>query len=272
MPELPEVETIVRGLTGSLVGQRVGDVIVHRADVVRPDAKGLRTLLVGRYVTRVWRRGKHIGVAFEGDVGLAFHLGMSGQLTVQPGGARLETHTHLRLTLAGSGRELRFRDPRRFGGVWVRRDAATPEFASCVRLGDEPLDISRRDFAGLLRRRRQIKALLLDQRVLAGLGNIYVDEILYRAGIHPLTSASELSDTAVGRLWRTMRRVLREAIAAGGSTIQDHVDANGRPGEFQHRHRVYGREGQPCPRCGALIVKCVVAGRGTHICPRCQLR
>ncbi len=189
---------------------------------------------------------------------LTIHLGMTGKLLVagKPG-----PHTHGVFTLDDG--LLLYDDPRQFGRIAL---SGEPQ------LGPEPLDIGLDEFRTRLRRKARIKSLLLNQRFLAGLGNIYVDESLFAAGIHPLATAARLSAARAGRLHHAIREILTEAIASGGSSISDYVDAEGRQGWFQVRHRVYGREGQPCVNCGAPIRKMVVAQRGTHYCPRCQRR
>ncbi len=265
MPELPEVETIVRGLAASITGRSVRRVVLSRPDVVHANGVDLEHLLPGRRVAGVTRRGKRIRLGCDGPVELTFHLGMSGQLTLTAASQTVASHTHLRILLDGDDCELRFRDPRRFGGVWVSGGAGAVQ-PGLSRLGIEPLSASFAEFRAVLARRRQIKALLLDQSLIAGLGNIYCDEVLHRAGIHPLTAASALSHTDARRLWDQMRRTLRSAIRAGGSSISDYVDAGG----YQRRHLVYGRAGEPCRECGTIIVRSVVASRGTHSCPKCQ--
>lgn len=270
MPELPEVENVVRGLDAEITGQCVAQVLVLRADVVHGNATAMQALLGGRRVRRVTRQGKRIHIACESETELVVHLGMSGQLTLAEQEQPIEAHTHLRLIFDDLPREVRFRDPRRFGGVWFFGTTSAESARSLGQLGIDPLTAPLEDFRKVLSRRRQIKALLLDQRVVAGLGNIYCDEILHRAGIHPLTPAATLNEDQVRRLRRTMRAVLNAAIRAGGSSINDYVDAAGRKGGYQNRHRVYGREGQPCPTCRTPITKALIAGRGTHFCSRCQ--
>jgi len=190
------------------------------------------------------------------------------QLTDAP----LATHTHLRLTFRGVAQELRFRDPRRFGGVWFlepgRRVLETGRRLGS--LGFEPLNATRRLFRASLTRHRHIKALLLDQTIIAGLGNIYCDEALHRAGLHPRTPASSLDTEQADTLLRSIKFVLRSAIRHKGSTLMDYRTTNGQPGTFQTHHRVYNREGQPCRACGTPIERTIVAGRSTYYCSACQ--
>jgi formamidopyrimidine-DNA glycosylase len=274
MPELPEVETVARGLARTITGRVIAHVELTRTDIVHgepvPIASGLRGLLV----EAVERCGKHIRIRL-GDLSLHVHLGMTGRLVVVERSAPVEPHTHLRIGFAEGSEELRFCDPRRFGGLWIVRQSGPSPGWTGRRLPPvhaDPLKLTFAEFRALLQRRRQIKALLLDQDPISGIGNIYCDESLHRARIHPLTLADRLDDAAVRRLWTALRRVLAEAIAAGGSSISDYRSASNEPGWFQTRHRVYDRAGKPCRRCGTRIVRFVAAGRGTFICPKCQRR
>jgi formamidopyrimidine-DNA glycosylase len=272
MPELPEVETVARGLKAQLCGRTLGNVHLMRSDTVHGEPGPLCAMIRGRTVRRVHRRGKRVVIELTGGCELIIHLGMSGQLTVVPAGAPVGTHTHLRIVIPAADRELRYRDPRRFGGVWLLAGGPTHIGRRLSSLGREPLELTLPEFRSLLRRRRQIKALLLDQSVISGLGNIYCDEALYRARIHPLASADRLRIDRVRGLLQAIRRVLRSAIRARGSSVRDYRDAGGAEGGYQRQHQVYGREGRPCPRCRTGIVRILVAGRSTHICPRCQQR
>ena len=274
MPELPEVETIARGLAGHLTGRRIAWAHLSRSDVVHGGPMPLCVALHGRRVRQVRRQGKQVRVDLDAGCWLVFHLGMTGRLIVVGRDEPVEPHTHLRLTFQRWRGELRFSDPRRFGGVWLLDEGTLRSGAWIGRrlppVSADPLTISLDSFRNALRRRRQIKALLLDQRPISGLGNIYCDEALYRAGIHPLRRASELDAAAVAGLWWALRRVLAEAIRAGGSSISDYRSADNQLGSFQVRHRVYGRSGMPCRSCGTTIKRLLAAGRSTFICPRCQ--
>jgi formamidopyrimidine-DNA glycosylase len=265
MPELPEVQTVVARLDAALRGKRVSSVILMRRDIVKREPRNLPRLLGGRTILGIERHGKRIIWRLEPAGELNVHLGMTGHLALNPVRAPLERHTHLRIRLRGVRQEVRFVDSRRFGGVWWSGSGhpSTP-------LGPDALRVRLPEFRTILSRRRQIKALLLDQTALAGLGNIYSDEALHRARIHPLTSASDLDDDRVRNLLGCIRQVLRAAIRARGSTIRDYVDADGGRGGYQARHGVYGREGLPCPRCGVQIERITVASRSTRFCPRCQ--
>ena len=266
MPELPEVETVVTTLRPKIVGRSVVAVVSVRQDILTPGELDLSRCLCGRTVRAVERRGKRIVCTLDDGNRFYIHLGMTGQVSVVAPDAPLPKHTHLELDLGET--RLRFRDPRRFGGVWwLGRDPDDEK------MGPEPLGLRP---AELLRRLRQttraVKNALLDQRVVAGLGNIYVDEALHAAGIHPLTPANRLSAAQVGRLSRSIKLTLRRAIRHRGSTLRDYLDADGAAGRFQRLHRVYDRHGESCVRCRATIERIVVGGRSTHFCPRCQPR
>lgn len=269
MPELPEVHTVATRLDVALRGATVAGVTLLRPDVVRADSRDLAARLRGRTVERVGRHGKQIVWRFAPDLELRVHLGMTGNLVLVPRRAPVEPHTHVRFRFRDRDVEARFRDPRRFGGLWIPGgDAGRGRFSAP--LGPDALDIAPAGFRRVLDRPRQVKAVLLDQSAIAGLGNIYVDEALHRAGVHPLRPARDLDPRSVARLHRAVRRVLAEAIAAGGSSVRDYRDADGEEGWFQIRHRVYGREGEPCGRCGGPVARIVVAARSTHLCPACQ--
>ncbi|NLE59777.1 MAG: bifunctional DNA-formamidopyrimidine glycosylase/DNA-(apurinic or apyrimidinic site) lyase [Planctomycetes bacterium] len=273
MPELPEVEIVRRGVAKRITGRTIEWIRLNRADVVHGTAIPLCAALHGRRVKRVERVGKQILIEINRRVALMVHLGMTGRLTAVPPEMPIEPHTHVRISFRKCSFELRFSDPRRFGGIWFL-DKAAGEVGWVGRrrplVGPDALEVSCREFAGRLAHRRQIKALLLDQRVLGGVGNIYCDESLHRAGIHPATRADRLSDGQIRRLYRAIRTVLAQAIRAGGSSISDYRNVDNAPGWFQVRHRVYDRKGQPCRRCKTAIKRLVVAGRGTFICPKCQ--
>ncbi|NOS99407.1 MAG: bifunctional DNA-formamidopyrimidine glycosylase/DNA-(apurinic or apyrimidinic site) lyase [Phycisphaerales bacterium] len=286
MPELPEAETIARELATALTGRVLNRPIVVRADVVHGDVRlvttydtpSRRDLTIGRprndgapgRVIDVGRRGKRVIVQMEHGARITFALGMTGSVTIEEAGAECAAHTHLRIPIGDGEREVRFCDPRRFGGVWIS-NGREPDTGRRLRpLGPEPLDVTASEFRRIMRRRRQVKALLMDQQALAGMGNIYCDESLHRAGIHPRTPASELTDGRVAALRRAIRSVLRSAIRFNGSTIMDYRTPGGREGSFQLRHRVYQREGLPCRTCRTPIERITAAGRSTHFCPRCQ--
>ncbi len=276
MPELAEVETVARGLR-PLVGRRILGVRFGKTDFIA-DPRRLASLLPGTRLVTVSRRGKLLLIELEREAAAAkergeglwllIHLGMTGQLVLREPSEPSAPHTHVWFSL-DDGRELRYVDIRRFGRM---RLATAEELAAIVApLGADPLEVSEEEFRRRLgASRARVKSILLDQGVLRGLGNIYADESLWRARIHPLRRGAELSGEELARLWRAIRSVAREAIRLRGTSVSDYVDANGRPGSYQKRLRVYRRAGQPCKRCGRAIERIVVAGRGSHFCPQCQ--
>jgi formamidopyrimidine-DNA glycosylase len=290
VPELPEVETIVRGLHTRVAGDAVESVwIGSRPQPLKSPAGVIARTLEGKQIVRVHRAGKHIVFDLEGATGASqpkkggrgvrgqprqaaslrqsaqwiVHLGMTGRLVVCDAALEIAKHTHLIAKLA-SGRELRFIDPRMFGKLSVHAGGFDPG-------GVEPLEVSEAQFIALFRgRKTPIKSALLNQKLLRGVGNIYADESLFRAGIRPRRRAAAITREQLGKLHRTVREVLREAIALGGSSISDYVDADGEAGFFQLQHRVYGREGEPCLVCRTAIRRIVLAGRSSHYCSKCQ--
>ncbi|MFZ0638912.1 MAG: bifunctional DNA-formamidopyrimidine glycosylase/DNA-(apurinic or apyrimidinic site) lyase [Candidatus Acidiferrales bacterium] len=280
MPELPEVETVVRGLQILLPGRRIAEVRLGKTDFIDDPAK-LEEILPGSRISVVRRHGKFIVLLLEKSTqalvtpkSLAtrfhfiVHLGMTGQLTVFPVSRPSPLHTHVWISL-DNDTELRFTDPRRFGRMLVVPEAHSERVLGP--LGIDPLEVTVEEFQKrLAAKRARIKAVLLDQRVFRGMGNIYTDESLWRARTHPARLASALKREEAARLYHAMQQILREAIRLGGSSISDYVNAEGQPGEFQIRHRVYQREGKKCSRCGALIRRIIVAGRSSYFCPKCQ--
>lgn len=270
MPELPEAETIARTLHARLRGKTFAHAVLTRDDIVHGDPRPLCSLLPKRRVDCVRREGKRVVIQLDHGATLVVALGMTGRLTLEGVGEPVLTHTHLRIGIAGSAIELRFRDPRRFGGIWFLDGGSVHVGRRLAPLGDDPLQLRIDRFRELLACRRQIKALLIDQRVIAGMGNIYCDEALHRAGVHPQACAMNLTPRQSADLLRGMRNVLRAAIRHGGTTFMDYRNADGRPGGFRKKHRVYGLEGLPCGTCKTPIVRIIAAGRSTHLCPRCQ--
>jgi formamidopyrimidine-DNA glycosylase len=311
VPELPEVETIVRGLAGRVAGDTITSVwIGSRPQPLKSPASEIARTLEGSRIVGVHRAGKHIvfslhrdrsadapravarasrsrispkrktpsaakSVALGAKIAAAgrdggaeaaqwvVHLGMTGRMVVCDPAAEIAKHTHLIATLA-SGRELRFIDPRMFGKLSVHTAGFDPG-------GVEPLDVSEERFVALFHgRKTPIKSALLNQKLVRGVGNIYADESLFRAGIRPRRRATAITRQQLGMLYASVREVLREAIALGGSSISDYVDADGEEGFFQLQHRVYGREGKPCLTCGTAIRRVVLVGRSSHYCSNCQ--
>jgi formamidopyrimidine-DNA glycosylase len=260
MPELPEVETVVRSVRPHLVGKRIVAAEFTSPHVTPGNRGALAKRLVGRAIQSVTRRGKFIQIELDQGF-LTVHLGMTGKLLIS---GQRETHTYGVFTLDDG--VLLYHDPRQFGTIeW------SPEVHPRVaRLGPEPLEITLEEFRARLKRKTRMKSLLLNQTFLAGVGNIYADESLFAAGIHPLASAEKLSKARAEKLHAAIRGILAHSIELGGSSISDYVDAEGQKGWFQVEHRVYGREGEACAQCGGPIRKTLVAQRGTHFCPVCQ--
>jgi len=281
MPELPEVETVARGLDKRVAGDWIESVwLGEKPEPLKSPAKEIAAVLEHSRIARVRRVGKHIVFDLERpnrkrkSVSLPHgqwivHLGMTGRMQVADPGDDLLKHTHAVLKLK-SGRELRFVDPRRFGRLAVvRLEANLP--AGFAAPGDEPLDSQADRFIELFRKRNTpIKSALLNQKLLSGVGNIYADESLFRAGIRPRRRVSSLTREQLRKLHIAVKEVLNEAIALGGSSVSDYVDADGKEGFFQLQHRVYGRESEPCLVCETPIKRIVIAGRSSHYCPKCQ--
>jgi formamidopyrimidine-DNA glycosylase len=293
MPELPEVETIRRGLEPCLRGRVLLCVDVTDRKILHPSAEqGLRSL-VGQTIQTVWRRAKYLVVDLSFHH-LVFHLGMTGQLTLRDparpdstGFKRTVTglqycdqhppdrHTHLSATLS-DGRQLLFRDVRKFGRVYVveRNAENLQQFFAARRLGLEPFtdQYNLGEFLARFRGRKlRVKSLLLNQNFVAGVGNIYADEALFEAELHPARRVSRLSRAEKERLFEAVQAVLTRGIEAGGTTFRDFVNSSGEKGGNQEKLRVYGREGKPCLRCATVIVRTLISQRGTHFCPKCQL-
>jgi formamidopyrimidine-DNA glycosylase len=276
MPELPEVETVVRGLHASLPGRTILDVRLGKTDFI-DDPAALAEQLPGARIADVARLGKFVSIELAPGAPavrpgarfyLVIHLGMTGQLTTRHPGDPVPPHTHVFFAL-DDGRELRYTDIRRFGRILLVPESLFAVFRD--RLGAEPLEITLEEFrARFGSRRARVKALLLDQAVLRGVGNIYADESLFRARIHPARIAHSLTQAQLATLHRAVREILTAAIRLRGSSISDYVDSDGNRGEFQHRHRVYQREGKPCVRCREEIRRVIVAGRSSYFCPGCQ--
>ncbi len=281
MPELPEVETVARGLRQTILGRRILSVTLGKTDFI-DDPDALEQHLPGRQIEAVERYGKFMllrlsaaheetQVVSNGDAApasLLVHLGMTGQIAPAPATQPLEKHTHVCLLL-DDGRELRYTDARRFGRIaYLTKTSLAEELTG---FGADPLEVSKEEFVDrICGRRSRIKALLLDQSVLRGVGNIYADESLWRAKIHPGQLGAKLSRKQAETLRRVLQDILKKAIVLRGSSISDFLDAEGEPGEYQRHHRAYGREGKNCYRCKTPIRRAIVAGRSSYYCPRCQ--
>ncbi|MBO0699707.1 MAG: bifunctional DNA-formamidopyrimidine glycosylase/DNA-(apurinic or apyrimidinic site) lyase [Zavarzinella sp.] len=270
MPELPEVETVARDLRPLLVGRSLAGLRRSRKALRQKWDKAWEKRLLGRRVEAVHRRGKWLLLELDGGAVLMVHLGMTGRFTVVAPEAPAEPHTHLVFRL-DNAHELRFRDARRFGSVTYFPDRPAWEAFLGGRLGPEPWALEPGEWRGALQRtRRAVKAVLLDQTVVAGVGNIYADEACFEARIDSRRPGNALRPAEADRLLHAVRAVLDRAIEARGSSIRDYVGGSGQPGGYQDRFAVYGRAGEPCPRCGRPIRSVRMGGRSTHYCPRCQ--
>lgn len=276
MPELPEVETVARGLQLSIAGRRIVSVTLGKTDFIdNPEA--IERHLVGREIHAVERYGKFMllrlrpspdAATEHHDAALLVHLGMTGMLAPAQLTQPYLKHTHVQFLL-DDGRELRYVDPRRFGRMaYLAGETLAQELR---RFGADPLEVSRDEFVKRIRARKaSIKALLLNQQVLRGVGNIYADESLWKAKIHPLQLGSKITPEQLKILYKALQAILHNAIVLRGSSISDFLDPEGRPGEYQQHHKVYARERKPCFRCRTPIRRILVAGRSSHFCPRCQ--
>jgi formamidopyrimidine-DNA glycosylase len=277
MPELPEVETVVRGLRRAILGRSIRSVVLRKTDFI-DDAAALEKHLPGKKISSVERYGKFMLLRLSTDpapagavhetAALLVHLGMTGHIASYNAADDWEKHTHVGMLL-DDGKELRYTDARRFGrmahlaGEMLEREL--------LKFGADPLDVSKKEFVERIRSRAaRVKALLLDQRVLRGVGNIYADESLWKAKIHPAKQGSRLTIAQTSALYQALQRILRQAITLGGSTISNFADSDGVAGEFQLNHQAYGREGKNCRRCGKMIRRAIVAGRSSYFCPHCQ--
>jgi len=270
MPELPEVETIRRALERLALGRRISRIQLLREDYLQAGGDRLSDVS-GAKIVAVNRKGKYLALLLSNRLALLHHLGMSGRLLWVSTEVPCDSHTHVRIFLETEMEELRQRDPRRFGFFAVLSAQELERFSPWARLGMDALDVTPSYFFSSLKtHKRPIKSLLLEQHIVAGLGNIYADEALHRAGIHPTRPANEVSETESRILLRRIKQVLREAIRNGGTSSNDYRQLDGSLGDFQNRLRVYGREGKNCLRCGSVIVRLVLGGRSAHFCPACQ--
>lgn len=276
MPELPEVETVARGLTRRALGHTIAEVEVRHPGAIAGSPEDFGRSLSGKRIVKIERKGKALALELVGRDGqlpryLIIRLGMTGQVTVSTVDAPIESHTHVRLSLDEGKEEVRFRDPRRFGRL---RSCSPEEKVEIFRkLGPDAQQVTEAEFLAASRGRKgAIKSWLMNQALLAGLGNIYADEALYLARIHPMTQPGRVSPGKLRALFKAVRRVLAHAVNLQGTTFSDYIDIEGRPGNFASRLRVYQRDGEPCRRCKTTIRRIVIAGRSSHFCPKCQPR
>ena len=285
MPELPEVETIARGLRRAIVGKRLKGVKAIFPGIVRQNADLFCRTMMGKTVLGVRRRGKYLLIDLSSGKTLLVHLGMTGNLLLDrqtrssgkttkekaPAHEVGDKHDHVIFTFCGEGLILRYNDQRKFGKLRVCDACDEQRTAELRGLGPEALDVSSAEFVRILRRRKgRIKSLLLNQKVIAGLGNIYADESLFGARIHPAQRSDRLSERKLKELHKSIKTTLRRAIKAGGSSIDNYLHIDGQIGGFQLQHQVYGREGERCRRCGAKIMRTKISQRSSYFCPRCQ--
>ncbi len=273
MPELPEVETVKRTLQQKLAGLKFTDVRILLPKIVRtPDPGEFRKIITDKKITRIGRRGKYLQVCLSGAYTLIVHLRMTGRLVYCENDEPLPKYTHAVFSL-DNGARLVFADMRQFGQMWLVPASSLDNLAGYKNLGIEPLDdLFTRDYLKkqIRRRHARIKPLLLDQTFIAGLGNIYADEVLHQARINPERLATTLTPKEIARLYHAIRDVLQESIKNRGTSVRDYVDGNGQPGNHQEHLQVYGQEDKPCPRCGEKIARKKVGGRSCFYCPSCQ--
>ncbi len=270
MPELPEVEIVARGLEARIKGRTIDQVEVRLKKLIKGDADSFAQDLAGKKIKGVRRKGK-VMVLDLGRAALGVHLKMTGRFSFEKPAQPPARHTHLVFTFKKAPFELHYHDLRRFGWFELIKPGGLNTWPAWAELGPDALSVSEEDFCQRLGARRgRLKPLLLNQGFIAGLGNIYADEALFRAGLHPLKKAEELKEDERRRLFAAVGQVLSEALVWGGSSVANFRDAEGRRGYFQTRHLVYHRQGEPCPRCGEEIARISLGGRSSHFCPACQ--
>ncbi|MBI3316674.1 MAG: bifunctional DNA-formamidopyrimidine glycosylase/DNA-(apurinic or apyrimidinic site) lyase [Candidatus Omnitrophica bacterium] len=271
MPELPEVETIVRWLQREIQGFVLSKIEIRSEAILNSPKQEIESKTAGTRIQRVFRKGKYLGMDLSAFNTLWVHLGMTGQLVWLHPSKALDSHVHALIEFEGKSERLVYRDIRKFGSIFLTKGRSSGIPRGLSQLGPEPLELESREFVRIFKERTgRIKSLLLNQQLLAGLGNIYADESLHRAGIDPRRRSFRIPQSRLEALLGSVREVLEEAIASGGSTIDDYLHPDGTQGTFQKRHRVYGRENQPCPVCQTKIRRLVIAGRSSHFCPSCQ--
>lgn len=273
MPELPEVETVKRTLSEFIIGRSIMVLTVHKASVIKiPEAEEFASLVTGRTFDSVERRGKYLLLNLSGGYLMVVHLRMTGRLVYIKAEEPVKKHTHVIFHL-DNGYELRFTDQRRFGCIWVVAKEERAKISGLCSLGPEPLGVEfTRVLLGEALRGRQtkIKAFLLNQKMIAGIGNIYADEILFASGIHPERRAGSLNEEEIDRLYTAIRDILSTAVQHRGTSFSDYVDGRGEKGSHQFHLRVYQQAGKDCPRCGSKIIRTKVGSRSSYHCPECQ--
>ncbi len=271
MPELPEVETVARSLRRTVVGRTIASVDIFKTDRIYPAKKRFIDILTGATFRDVRRRGKNLLIDLSNEYTLWVHLKMTGHFRLRPSSEPVEKHDHVVFHLADDNEDLRFNDYRRFGRLRLYPTSEIMGRKGLADLGPEPLEISADEFVSLLKlSHRMIKPALLDQTFIAGIGNIYADESLFRARIHPRRQTDSLSKGKIKELHREMQGILRKAIRLMGTSVDTFTGLNGNPGGFQKYLLVYGREDEPCPRCGNTIRREKIGSRSAHFCLHCQ--
>ncbi len=270
MPELPEVQTIVDALKKSIVGKKIKSINIDSSRVFSQNKASLKKGLKGRKIISIKRRGKFIIIEMSRNRSLLIHLGMTGGIFFSTENQLPEKHDHLIIKFTDRT-QITYHDPRKFGKVKSVSSLEIDKNPEIAKLGPEPLKISENEFVNLLKKRKgRIKTTLLNQKVLAGLGNIYSDEALFDARIYPLTKADRLKEKMLSKLHLSIQKILKKAIRAGGSSVDDYLNIDGEKGFFQFHHKVYGREGKPCKRCKAKIKRIRISQRSSFFCPSCQ--
>jgi formamidopyrimidine-DNA glycosylase len=271
MPELPEVETVARGLKKNITGLIIARVEVRKTAWVYPRAHAFKLLLSGAAVVNIHRRGKNILIDLSNDQTLWIHLKMTGHFYFLPKDEPITKHDHVVFHFQNDDRTLRFNDYRRFGRLRIYPTDIIMQQKGLANLGPEPLEISAEEFVRLIRaRRRMIKLALLDQSLIAGIGNIYADEVLFFANIHPRRLTDSIPPKRLAELHSHIQAVLKKAIKLMGTSVDTYTGLNGRPGRYQKYLMVYSREGQPCFACGRKVVREIIGSRSAHFCPDCQ--
>jgi len=272
MPELPEVETVVRGLRRTILGKKIKNLKIFPSRILHSSPAFLKRNLIRQRIQEITRRGKNIIIKLSSGDLLLIHLGMTGNLFYLNKPALMGKHDHIELEFTDKT-YLRYSDIRKFGKFKLMKSYQAIKEDVLKKLGPDPTEISRDDFVQLLRGKKgRIKSVLLNQSIIAGIGNIYADEALFEAKIHPLQKVSDISRKKLIKLHQAIQKVLRKAIKAGGSSVDNYRDVDGKSGFFQFYHKVYGREGELCKRCGTKIKRIIISQRSAHFCPECQKR
>lgn len=271
MPELPEVETVARGLRRSLIGCTIAKAKIRCEKIARENPGLFTRIIKGKKIKKIERYGKQLLIYLSDDWLFWCHLMMTGHLFVMPKSQPVQKPDRVLIIFEDDSRELRFHDVRRFGHFRLIRTKNLDSVKEFVQLGPDALEVSRAQFITIFRKpRRMIKPALLDQRLVCGLGNIYADEILFAAKIHPCSRTDTLLSAQLARLYSAMQKILGLAIRWKGTSVDSYSDVNNQPGQFQHRLKVYGRNGEKCYLCQSKIQRIIVAQRSSHFCPTCQ--